>query len=140
MAIAALSLPLLTLVASVFSTSLHSLATFEFWALAVAVLLGELLPLEIPRLTGDGEVTVSTMFSFALLLSAGLVPALLAQLSASLIQDLAARKRWWRVGFNMGQYAVTLTVAAGVLSLVLGHQPPLGSRFGAHDLLAVGAA
>ena len=140
MAIAALSFPLLTLVASTFSTSLHSFGTFEFWALAVAVLLGELLPLEIPRLTGDGEVTVSTMFSFALLLSAGLVPALVAQLSASAMQDLAARKRWWRVGFNMGQYAFTLTAAAGMLSLVLGHEPPLGSRFGAHDLLAVGAA
>ena len=80
------------------------------------------------------------MFSFALLLSAGLVPALVAQLSASAMQDLAARKRWWRVGFNMGQYAFTLTAAAGMLSLVLGHEPPLGSRFGAHDLLAVGAA
>ncbi len=40
-------------------------------------------PLEIPRLSGDGEVTVSTMFSFALLLCAGLMPALAAQLTAS---------------------------------------------------------
>ena len=47
----------------------QNFGTFVFWALAVAVLIGELLPLEIPRPSGDGEVTISTMFSFALLLA-----------------------------------------------------------------------
>ena len=42
---------------------------------SISVLIGELCPLEIPRSSGDGEVTVSTMFSFALLLTAGLIPA-----------------------------------------------------------------
>ena len=67
-------------------------STVAFWALALSVLFGELLPLEIPRVSGDGEVTVSTMFSFALLLSAGLLPAVVAQAVASVVQDGLARK------------------------------------------------
>jgi diguanylate cyclase (GGDEF)-like protein len=138
--IAALGAALLVAVGELFPADVHQFTTLGFWALAVSVLLGELLPLEIPRLSGDGEVTVSTMFSFALLLSTGLVPALAAQLTASAVQDLIARKPWWRVGFNMGQYAFTLVAAAAVLTGVEGHQPPLGSHFGMGDLLAVGAA
>jgi diguanylate cyclase (GGDEF)-like protein len=138
--VAALGAALLAVVAALFPTHVGVFGTFPFWALATSVVLGELLPLEIPRLSGDGEVTVSTMFSFALLLTAGLVPALVAQLGASAVQDLAARKPWWRIGFNMGQYAFTLVAAAAVMSAVEGHQPPLSSTFGAGDLLAVGAA
>jgi diguanylate cyclase (GGDEF)-like protein len=138
--IGALGIALLGVLVAVYPPHLVQFSTFSFWALAVSVLLGELLPIEIPRMSGDGEVTVSTMFSFALLLSVGLVPALVAQLAASAIQDLMAGKRWWRVGFNMGQYAITLAIAAMVLALVVGHQAPLGSSFSVEDLLAVGAA
>jgi diguanylate cyclase (GGDEF)-like protein len=88
---------------------------FEFAALAGSVLVGELFPLELPRRSGDGEVTVAVMFSFALLLGVGLVPALAAQLLASVVQDRLARKPWWQVGFNVGQYTLTLAAAAGVL-------------------------
>jgi len=87
----------------------------EFAALSVCVLVGELFPLELPRRSGDGEVTVSVMFSFALLLGVGLVPALAAQLVASIVQDRMARKPWWQVGFNIGQYTLSLAAAAGVL-------------------------
>jgi Diguanylate cyclase, GGDEF domain len=138
--IAALGAALLVALVAAMPPHLSQFTTFQFWALAVSVLLGELLPLEIARLSGDGEVTVSTMFSFALLLCAGLIPALAAQLTASAVQDVVARKRWWRVGFNMGQYTLTLVAAAMVLALVVGHQAPLGSKFSLEDLLAVGAA
>jgi diguanylate cyclase (GGDEF)-like protein len=138
-AIAALGCAFLAVVVPYFPTASHPFTGFEFWALAVSVILGELLPIEIPRVSGDGEVTVSTMFSFALLLSAGLVPALVAQVAASVIQDLAARKPWWQIGFNVGQYSLTLVAAAGSIALVEGHLPPLGSHFGAGDLVAVGA-
>ncbi len=92
-------------------------AKFEFIALAASVIVGELFPLELPRRSGDGEVTVSVMFSFALLLGLGLVPALAAQLTASILQDRIARKPWWQMGFNIGQYTLSLTAAAGVLAL-----------------------
>src|SRR5438270_6802662 len=87
----------------------------EFVALAASVLVGELFPLELPRRSGDGEVTVSVMFSFALLLGVGLLPALAAQLVASVVQDRIARKPWWQVGFNIGQYTLSLAAAAGIL-------------------------
>ena len=86
-----------------------------FVALGLSVLIGELFPLELPRRSGDGEVTVSVMFSFALLLGVGLIPALAAQLLASVLQDRVARKPWWQTGFNIGQYTLSLAAAAGVL-------------------------
>ena len=71
-----------------------------------SVMIGELFPIEAPRRSGDGEITVSVMFSFALLLGVGLVPALAAQLVASIVQDGIARKPWWQIGFNIGQYTL----------------------------------
>jgi diguanylate cyclase (GGDEF)-like protein len=105
---------LVTLVAAA-SPDFEGYRTIEFAALAPSVLIGELFPLELPRRSGDGEVTVAVMFSFALLLGVGLVPALGAQLVASVVQDRMARKPWWQVGFNIGQYTLTLGAAAGVL-------------------------
>jgi diguanylate cyclase (GGDEF)-like protein len=114
-------------------------AKFEFIALAASVMVGELFPLELPRRSGDGEVTVSVMFSFALLLGLGLVPALAAQLVASVVQDRIAHKPWWQVGFNIGQYTLSLSAAAGVLKL-LGAYGTLRAGFKPEDLLAVLAA
>jgi diguanylate cyclase (GGDEF)-like protein len=113
----------------------------EFIALFVSVLIGELFPIEAPRRSGDGEITVSVMFSFALLLGMGLIPALAAQLTASVVQDRFAGKPWWQVGFNIGQYTLAL-VTAGVMLAVLGGYGALnGPHFDAADLLAViGAA
>jgi diguanylate cyclase (GGDEF)-like protein len=111
-----------------------------FPALALSVVLGELFPIEIPRRSGDGEVTVSTMFSFALVLGVGLLPALAAQLVASVLQDLIARKPAWQVTFNMGQYALSLGAAAVVVHMVLGHTLSAGNHFAAIDLIAVVAA
>jgi diguanylate cyclase (GGDEF)-like protein len=121
---------------------LDHFATGMYWALALSVLVGELYPLEIPRSSGDGEVTVSTMFSFALLLTAGLIPAIAAQALASALQDAFARKPLWRIGFNIGQYTLALAAAAAALALVLGQQPPLDSRFGPTELggIVVGAS
>jgi diguanylate cyclase (GGDEF)-like protein len=138
--IAALGAALFAALLAYTSVGLEHFGTSAFWALAVSVLIGELLPLEIPRISGDGEVTISTMFSFALLLSAGLIPAVAAQAIASAVQDTLARKPLWRIAFNMGQYTLTLAAAAVVMRLIVGHTPPLGSRFGALELVAVLAA
>src|SRR5262249_40603199 len=62
-----------------------------------------------------------------------------AQVAASAIQDLVARKPWWRIGFNVGQYSLPLIAAAGVIALMKGHAPPLGRHFATGDLLAVAA-
>src|ERR1700757_5302209 len=113
----------------------------EFAALSVCVLIGELFPLELPRRSGDGEVTVSVMFSFALLLGVGLVPAVAAQLVASIVQDRTAHKPWWQIGFNIGQYTLSLAAAAGVLWFGGSYRALHHPGFQAIDLLAVlGAA
>ena len=77
------------------------------------MILGELLPVKIPRRGDDEEITLSTSFSIALLLAGGLGPALVAQACASMIQDVASRKPFWRIRFNVGQ--VALSMAAGYL-------------------------
>ncbi len=52
-----------------------------------------MLPVKIPRRGTDEEITLSTSFTFALLLlSGGLGPAFIAQNVASVIQDIAATK------------------------------------------------
>jgi diguanylate cyclase (GGDEF)-like protein len=115
----------------------HVFTGIAFPALAASVVLGELFPLELPRRSGDGEVTVSTMFSFALVIGVGLLPALAAQLTASVVQDVVARKPAWQIGFNIGQYTLSLGSAAGMVQLVLGHTVIGGQGFAAIDLLAV---
>jgi diguanylate cyclase (GGDEF)-like protein len=117
--------------------ALNVFAGIVFPALSASVILGELFPLELPRRSGDGEVTVSTMFSFALVLGVGLLPALAAQLAASIVQDIVARKPAWQIGFNIGQYTLSLGSAAAVVQLMLGHTLIGGHGFGAVDLLAV---
>jgi diguanylate cyclase (GGDEF)-like protein len=111
--------------------------TIEFLALAGSVMIGELFPIEAPRRSGDGEITVSVMFSFALLLGVGLIPALAAQLIASIVQDGIARKPWWQIGFNIGQYTLSLAAAAGVLALLGGYPAFRAGHFEAADLLVV---
>jgi diguanylate cyclase (GGDEF)-like protein len=136
MAVGLVGTALLGALLAVARPSLHLFTGIAFIALAASVVLGELFPLELPRRSGDGEVTVSTMFSFAMVLGVGLLPALAAQLAASAVQDVMARKPFWQIAFNIGQYTLSLGAAAGVVQVMLGHT--LFARgFNALDLLAV---
>src|SRR5436309_11604761 len=120
---------------------LDGFTRIEFLALAPSVLIGELFPLELPRRSGDGEVTVSVMFSFAMLLGLGLVPALAAQLAASIMQDRIAGKPWWQMGFNIGQYTLSLSAGALALKLLGGYTVIRAGNFQPFDLVSVvGAA
>jgi diguanylate cyclase (GGDEF)-like protein len=119
---------------------MEGFGTVYFLALAPAIVIGGLFPLELPRRAGDGEITLSTMFAFALVLAVGLVPALTAQLLASIVQDALARKPWWQIGFNVGEYTISLGAAAAVLHLIGGGMPTHGGAFVPIDLLAVLAA
>jgi diguanylate cyclase (GGDEF)-like protein len=111
--------------------------SLDVWLMTAGVVVGELLPLKIPRRGNDEEITFSTTFSFALLLSVGLVPAAVAQGSASVIQDLVARKPVWRITFNVGQYTLSLAAAALVLRLI-GFSPSFGvGALSAGDLPAI---
>ena len=80
--------------------------------------LGELLPVKVPRRGGDEAITLSTSFTFALLLAGGLGPALAAQAFASAVQDVAARKPLQRVLFNVAQYTLSMVAALLVIKLL----------------------
>jgi diguanylate cyclase (GGDEF)-like protein len=107
------------------------------WLMTAGVVVGELLPLKIPRRGNDEEITFSTTFSFALLLSVGFAPAAVAQGAASVIQDLLARKPIWRVAFNVGQYTVSLAAASLVLRLIGFLPSPDVSALNGRDLAAI---
>jgi len=102
--------------------------------LGLGVVLGELLPLKIPRRGDDEEVTISTTFAYALLLGAGLVPALLAQVLASVVQDVLSRKPLWRLLFNVGQYTLSMCAGAVVLGALTSVPHPSGQLFVNADL------
>jgi diguanylate cyclase (GGDEF)-like protein len=97
-----------------------------FGFLTAGVLLGEMLPVRIPRGENDELMTLSTCFSVALLLIGGLAPAVLAQGLASVVQDLSTRRPGWRIRFNVGQYTLSLAAALFVMRL-LSVAPHVGS-------------
>jgi diguanylate cyclase (GGDEF)-like protein len=89
-----------------------------FAVLAGGVVLGEMLPVKIPRRGDDEELTLSASFAMALLLLGGLGPALLAQGAASVLQDTTSGKPAWRVRFNVGQYSLSMIAAWLVVRLI----------------------
>lgn len=105
----------------------------------VFVILGEMFPIQIPRRDEVEEITTSTTFSFALLLTAGLLPAIVAQTVASLVADVINKKPLWKGFFNAGQ--LTLTLATANLILTFGDLPNgSGRSFSGEDLPLIGAA
>jgi diguanylate cyclase (GGDEF)-like protein len=138
-AIAAIGAAVLAAVVLTGGTARLDDAPAESALLALGVVLGELLPLKIPRRGEHEELTVSTTFSFALLLVAGPAPAVAVQAVASVVQDLVARKPLWRMAFNVGQYTLALGAAALVLEAA-GVGPAGGLPFAAGDLPAIALA
>jgi diguanylate cyclase (GGDEF)-like protein len=89
-----------------------------FAVLAGGVVLGEMLPVKIPRRGDDEELTLSASFAMALLLLGGLGPALVAQGAASILQDIMSKKPTVRVRFNLGQYSLSMVAAWLAMRLV----------------------
>jgi diguanylate cyclase (GGDEF)-like protein len=114
-----------------------------FGVLAVAVILGEFLPVKIPRRADDEEITLSTSFAMALLVAGGLGPAVIAQSVASIAQDVSGHKPSWRIRFNIGQYALSMVAAGQVMQLLSVGPIDSGHPFSSAQLpamlLAVGA-
>ena len=109
-----------------------------FWALAAAVLAGELLPIRLPRRDGLEDIALSTPFAFALLLSAGPLPAVAVYAFASVVHDVADRRTPLKAAFNAAQYALSLLAGAAVLALGGAAAPAAGAIDG--DLPLVVAA
>jgi diguanylate cyclase (GGDEF)-like protein len=131
-------LALLAAIAVTGGSWLHAMGTTQ-WVLVFFLVLGELMPI---RLAGhDDEVTTSSAFSFALLVTVGLGPAAVAQAFASTLADLRLRKSPLTTVFNAGQYTLALGVAALVLfPLTDLPRAAAGSPLTAGELLALAGA
>src|SRR4051794_4750761 len=90
----------------------------RFWAMALFVVLGELLPIEVPRRGVSEQVTISTAFAFAILLRFGLEEAIVVYTVASLISDLTLRITPIKILFNAAQYVVSLAASGAVLAVL----------------------
>jgi diguanylate cyclase (GGDEF)-like protein len=90
-----------------------------FALIAGLLLLGELRPVVTSSFDPQG-VNISTAFVFAILVHWGPWPALLLQMAAMLLGEVARRRNIWRIAFNTGQYVVCLAVAWLALSAVGG--------------------
>jgi diguanylate cyclase (GGDEF)-like protein len=89
--------------------------------LAAAILVAELFPVEIPD--GDGEVSFSTTFAFALLLTDGVAAVVLVHALALAIAEAVRRRPLERLVFNVAQYAICWTLAGGLLVAMTGALP-----------------
>src|SRR3954453_15169339 len=98
---------------------------WRYWLMALLVLAGELIPIDVPRRDGVDRVAISTAFAFAVLLQFGLLPAVAAYAAASVLADALARLSPLKIAFNAAQYSLSLAAAALMLSLA-GHPAPIG--------------
>jgi signal transduction histidine kinase len=94
-------------------------APAAFWLLSAFLIAGEFLNIGIPREHEVDEITVSTTFTFAVLIAFGTAPAVIMQVVASLAADVAGRKTPWKSAFNAAQYALSVG-AAGATYFFLG--------------------
>jgi len=116
----------------------------QLWSLGllgVLVVIGETRPLIASKTYGQGGVTPSTAFTFAILFTWGPIPAVVFHCAASLLSDLIERKIWWKTVFNVGQYTVSIGSAWLVL-LAFGWQASLADMhtISRGDLVAMIAA
>ena len=81
--------------------------------LAVSILIAELFPVEMPD--EDGEVSFSTTFAFAILLTDGIAAVVIVHAIALAIAETVRRRPFERLVFNVSQYAICWTVAGALL-------------------------
>ena len=90
----------------------------SFWILVTFIILGEFFPIRTTGIDGEeGEITVSTIFTFAMLLHFGTGPALMAQAAACLLADLRAGKPPWKALFNASQISIALAACGLVIDV-----------------------
>jgi hypothetical protein len=88
--------------------------------LAALALLGEFVRVRVFRRDINGELTLSTAFSFAVLLDSGPLAACLVLAIASVAADIHARKPAARVWFNAAQYVLSMAGASIILAVLSG--------------------
>ena len=120
--------------------SLHG-RWLAFAFLAACVLIGELLPVQLPR--GDGlsdDLTLSAAFALAVTLLFGVAPGVAVYAGACLVGELVQRPSPAKVLFNVSQCTVVMGAAAGVFAALAGHGAVESVRGDAVPMLAAVAA
>jgi diguanylate cyclase (GGDEF)-like protein len=97
----------------------HADALFALFALAI--LIAELFPVDLPD--DRGQVSFSTSFAFALLLTDGVAAVVLVHALALALADALRRRPVERLVFNVAQYAISWAVAGGLLVALTGDLP-----------------
>jgi diguanylate cyclase (GGDEF)-like protein len=108
-----------------------------FWLLSSFVVIGELLPIPVPRRHGLAKVTISSAFAFAILIRFGVLPAAVVYAGSCLVADGIERVAPIKALFNVAQYTLAV-VSAGAVLLLAGELPM--TRITAEELPAVLAA
>jgi diguanylate cyclase (GGDEF)-like protein len=93
----------------------------ELGFLFLVLCLCEMRPISVVRDGGVDDIVASTTFAFAILLSFGPLPAMLAQAVASILADAKLRKPRIKVIFNVAQYCLSWGAAAAVFDAIYGH-------------------
>ncbi len=105
----------LAVVGTDWSTVVSDDALWTIVFLALAALLGEIRPLVIARGDEPAEsVSTSTPFIFALLSVGGVGVAVVAQVVASLADDVLRRRDFTKSLFNLAQYTLSVLAARAV--------------------------
>lgn len=91
-----------------------------FLVLASLAILGELFPFHVPFRHEAQEITLSTPFVLAILVTFGVPAAITVQIIGSLLSDCHARKVWWKTAFDAGQYSLAWAIAGATMLLVHG--------------------
>ena len=97
------------------------IAMLPVLVLGAVLIVGELRPIRISH--GDGsvdQVTISSSFSLALVLTGPLIAAVGAQAIATLLDDVRQRKDLRRIVFNQAQYVITLVASRAVYASMTG--------------------
>ena len=111
----------------------------EVVVFAIALVLGECLPMRIVHHGSEGEITTSSTFALALLLIAGAPATMVVMTIAAIVADGRQRKSLSRALFNVGQYAIAVQAAAFALELTTDIKPGMGV-LDPNDLLGALAA
>ncbi len=107
--------------------------------LSAILIAGELWPIPVARGEEAGdEITVSSTFGFALLLLAPVFYVVVAQTAALIVDGVVQRRRWHRLPFNVGQYALAFIAARAAYAAITGQ--PLTMPTGEFPVPALGAA
>jgi diguanylate cyclase (GGDEF)-like protein len=120
-AVSAAGLALLAVIAVTGAAEVVEDADALLVMLAIAILVAELFPVELPD--DGGEVSFSTTFAFALLLTDGIAAVVLVHAITLALADGIRRRPFERLVFNVAQYAICWAAAGGLLAAFTGGLP-----------------